>query len=221
VVRESLGPSFDGFYYLPATGTRGGILLAWQSASISISNPHLSENTITSWVTVGDGDRWWFTGVYGPQSEVDKRAFLQELQDIRDFHAGPWIVAGDFNMIVDAADKNQGVLHRHMMGRFQRSLSDLELKELYLNGRRFTWSNERQHPTLERLDRVFSTIDWEEQFPGALLTATSSGPSDHCPLIMSLAPDLLRGRRFPFQSFWPKMDGFLDVVQEAWTDACS
>jgi hypothetical protein len=119
-------------------------------------------------------------------------------------------------MIVDAADKNQGVLHRHMMGRFQRSLSDLELKELYLNGRRFTWSNERQHPTLERLDRVFSTIDWEEQFPGALLTATSSGPSDHCPLILSLAPDLLRGRRFQFQSFWPKMDGFLDVVQEVW-----
>jgi hypothetical protein len=99
-------------------------------------------------------------------------------------------------MIVDAADKNQGVLHRHMMGRFQRSLSDLELKELYLNGRRFTWSNERQHPTLERLDRVFSTIDWEEQFPGALLTATSSGPSDHCPLILSLAPVFFEGVDF-------------------------
>jgi endonuclease/exonuclease/phosphatase family metal-dependent hydrolase len=108
----------------------------------------------------------------------------------------PWIVAGDFNMIVDAADKNQGVLHRRMMGRFRRSLSDLELKELYLNGRRFTWSNERQHPTLERLDRVFSTVDWQEQFPDALLTATSNGPSDHCPQILSLAPDLLRGCRF-------------------------
>jgi hypothetical protein len=120
-------------------------------------------------------------------------------------------------MIVDAADKNQGVLHQRMMGRFRRSLSDLELKELYLNGRRFTWSNERQHPTLERLDRVFSTVDWEEQFPDALLTAASTGPSDHCPLILSLTPDLIRGRRFQFQSFWPKMDGFMAVVQEAWT----
>jgi hypothetical protein len=74
-----------------------------------------------------------FTGVYGPQSEAAKRLFLQELQDARDLHAGPWVVARDFNMIVDAADKNQGVLHRRMMGRFRRSLSDLELKELHLN----------------------------------------------------------------------------------------
>jgi exonuclease III len=69
VVREALGPSFDGFYFLPAAGTRGGILLAWQSALVSVSNPHLTENAITAHVTVGDGDRWWFTGVYGPQSE--------------------------------------------------------------------------------------------------------------------------------------------------------
>jgi hypothetical protein len=95
VVRESLGPSFDGFYYLHAMGTRGRILLAWKSVLVSISNPHLSENVITARVTVGDGDGWWFTGVYGPQSEVDKLAFLQKLQDIRDLHAGPWIVAGD------------------------------------------------------------------------------------------------------------------------------
>jgi hypothetical protein len=46
-----------------------------------------------------------------------------------------------------------------MMARFRRTLSALELKELYLNGRRFTWSNEREHPTLEKLDRVFSTVD--------------------------------------------------------------
>jgi hypothetical protein len=96
-------------------------------------------------------------------------------------------------------------------------LSNLELKEVYLNGRRFTWSNERAQPTLEKLDRVFSTVDWEELFPDAFLSAMSSGPSDHCPLVLNLAPDLLRGRRFQFQSFWPKMDGFLDVVREVWT----
>jgi hypothetical protein len=104
-----------------------------------------------------------------------------------------------------------------MMGRFRRSLSNLELKEVYLNGRRFTWSNERAQPTLEKLDRVFSTVDWEELFPDAFLSAMSSGPSDHCPLVLNLAPDLLRGRRFQFQSFWPKMDGFLHVVREVWT----
>ena len=128
----------------------------------------------------------------------EKRAFLQELRDIRDLHAGPWMVAGDFNLIVDPEDKNQGVLHRAMMGRFRRTLSLLELKEIYLNGRRFMWSNERQQPTMEKLDRVFSTVDWEERFPDAFLSANSSGPSDHCPLVLSLAPDLHVGVDFSF-----------------------
>ena len=127
------------------------------------------------------------------------------------------MVAGDFNLITDPEDKNQGVLHHSMMRRFRRTLSLLELKEVYLNGRRFTWSNERQQPTMEKLDRVFSTVDWEERFPDAFLSANSSGPSDRCPLVLSLAPDLQMGRRFQFQSFWTKAEGFLDVVQEAWS----
>jgi hypothetical protein len=83
-----------------------------------------------------------------------------------------------------------------MMARFRRALSSLELKELYLNGRRFTWSNERELPTLEKLDRVFSTVDWEILYLDAFLSAMSTRPSDHCPLVLNLSPDLHRGRRF-------------------------
>jgi exonuclease III len=69
VVRECLGPAFDGFFYLPADGTRGWILLTWQSALVSVSNPHMTENAIIARITVGKLDSWWFTGVYGPQSD--------------------------------------------------------------------------------------------------------------------------------------------------------
>ena len=43
--------------------------------------------------------------------EEAKRLFLAELQEIRDLHAGLWVVAGDFNLIVEPSDKKQGVLH--------------------------------------------------------------------------------------------------------------
>ncbi|WVZ73888.1 hypothetical protein U9M48_022145 [Paspalum notatum var. saurae] len=43
---------------------------------------------------------------------------------------------------------------------FSTFINDLELSELVLTGRRFTWSNRREHPTLERLDRVLVTSDW-------------------------------------------------------------
>jgi hypothetical protein len=90
-------------------------------------------------------------------------------------------VAGDFNLIVDPANKSRGFLYRNMMARFRRALSSLELKELYLNGPWHTWSNERELPTLEKLDRVFSTVDWEALYPDAFLSAMSAGPLDYCP----------------------------------------
>jgi hypothetical protein len=108
VVRECLGPSFDEFFFLPANGTRGGILLAWQSALVSITHPHFTANAVMTRISIGVDQNWWFMGVYGPQRDVDKQAFLRELQDIRDLHVGPWLVAGDFNLIVDPVDKSHG-----------------------------------------------------------------------------------------------------------------
>jgi exonuclease III len=127
VVDRCLGWVFDQFYFLPADGTRGGILLAWKSTVVTISNPHLSPNAITARVGGAGNDGWWFTGVYGAQLDADKLLFLAELHDIRDLHLGPWAVAGDFNLIVDAQDKNNTNLNRRMMGKFCKLLSDLEL----------------------------------------------------------------------------------------------
>jgi hypothetical protein len=62
------------------------------------------------------------------------------------------MLCGDFNLIYQAADKNNGRLSRRMMGRFRRFLNDLELLEPHLHGCLFTWSNERTHPMLERID---------------------------------------------------------------------
>lgn len=76
--------------------------------------------------------------------------------------AGPWMICGDFNLIYREEDKNNGDLNRRMMRRFRRLLNDLALKEVYLNGRRYTWSNEQSPPTRVHLDRVLCTTDWEE-----------------------------------------------------------
>jgi exonuclease III len=192
---------FDGFFFLPAAGTCGGILLAWKSSAVSFTNPHISTNAVTARAEVSGSAGWWFTGVYGPQADGDKCQFLQELKDIRDLHPGAWVVAGDFNLIIDAADKNNNNLNRRMMGKFRKLLADLELKELYLNGRRYTWSSERERPTLERLDRVFSTVDWETEYPSSFLSALSSSTSDHCPLLLNPAAQLKTGRRFRFEAF--------------------
>jgi len=51
------------------------------------------------------------------------------------------------------------------MNCFRQLIDELELQELHLRGRLYTWSNERDRPTLVRLDRVFVTEDWITDFP--------------------------------------------------------
>ena len=98
-VLDILGSEFDDFTYLPADGTRGGILLAWKSRAVTISDPLFTRNALTGKVSVASGTPWWLTTVYGPQDDADKILFLQELRDIRAACPGPWMLCGDFNLI--------------------------------------------------------------------------------------------------------------------------
>jgi hypothetical protein len=119
-------------------------------------------------------------------------------------------------MIYRDEDKNNGNLHRRMMGRFRRFLNDSELKEIYLHGRRYTWSNERETPTLVWLDRVFVSVDWEELYSGCTLRCLATVIADHCPLLLDCAGQTVGRKRFQFERFWLKLEGFKEVVETAW-----
>ena len=137
--------------------------------------------------------------------------------DIIDLHASPWLVAGDFNLLVNQEDKSNTLINRRMMGRFRAKLNMLELKELYLNGRCYTWSNERQHATLEKIDHVFMSNEWDVAYPASSLLALGTVVSDHCPLMLNLNMDISMMKRFKFEACWCKADGGMAVVQMAWT----
>jgi hypothetical protein len=55
------------------------------------------------------------------------------------------------------------------MLRFRDFVSSQELKEIYMNGRLFTWSNERHAPTMSKIDRALASVDWDLSYPDALL----------------------------------------------------
>ena len=208
MVMSMLGGDFDEFVTLPAVGTRGGILVAWKSSVCKALDIRVDVFSVSVRFDHVDDSPWWFTGVYGPRLDAMKVQFLQELRNVCQGCQGPWIVGGDFNLIYRAEDKNKDNVDRAMMGCFRQFLNDMELSEVALMGRKFTWSNEREAPTLVRLDRVFITADWEQLFPDCLLQSSTSGISDHCPLLFSLHDFVMGKRWFHFESFWPQLDGF-------------
>jgi endonuclease/exonuclease/phosphatase family metal-dependent hydrolase len=201
--------------YLPSAGESGGILVAWRRHLGHIGQKRIDNYSILVQFCKG-GCAWWLTCVYGPQGNNEKVMFLQELRDIREVCMGPWMLAGDFNLIYRASDKNNSNINRVMMSRFRRMIEDLVLKEIPLHGRRFTLSNQQDVPVLAKLDRVFCSVDWEILSPNVLLQSTTSQDSDHCPLLLRLKDNKSEKRRFHFEAFSTKLEGFQETVQSVW-----
>jgi hypothetical protein len=123
---------------------------------------------------------------------------------------------GDFNLITKASDKNNLNINRRLIGKFRAARDFLALKDIRMDGRRFTWSNAQADPVLTKIDHVFCTADWDALFPDAHLQAITSACSDHAPLFLQGAVSTNRKPSFKFEEFWLRMQGFKDTVSEAW-----
>jgi hypothetical protein len=75
------------------------------------------------------------TTIYGPIEHSVKTGFLSELIDCQPAQNTPWVCIGDFNLICDSTDKNNGNINRTHMKKFRRALDASELVELRLLNR--------------------------------------------------------------------------------------
>jgi hypothetical protein len=125
------------------------------------------------------------TVVYDPSTRADKVTFLQHSRGLKLDHDSKWLILRDFNLIYKAQDKNNKNLNLRLMRSFRRAIDFCELKEPWLQNRKYTWSNERRRPTLVWLDRAFYNQNWDMTFNSCTLHALSSYHSDHCPLLLA------------------------------------
>lgn len=92
-----------------------------------------------------------------------KLSFLEKVLSVgQEFVQGAWCIVGNFNLLAAESDKNNGNVSRRLIGKFRDVMNALELRELYLFGRRYTWSSERERLTLSKIDKVVVNADWEE-----------------------------------------------------------
>jgi hypothetical protein len=93
-------------------------------------------------------------------------------------------------------------------------MQDLELKELNVRGRKFTWSNDRNQT---RIDRAFCSVSWDLLLPRVFLQALSSKMSYHYPLVIIGSLVVKKYNGFCFETFWPKLPRYQDVVTTSWS----
>jgi hypothetical protein len=155
--------------------------------------------------------KWVLVAVYGAAQPEFKESFLTELVQACSSENLPLCIGGDFNIIRNSSEKNNDRIE-------ERLIDSLDLREIEMSGRKFTWANSRRVPTFERLDRVLVSTEWEQNFPLATVEALNREISDHTPLLLSLGD---RGKPkkqppFKFELGWLIKDGFFEVVAEVW-----
>jgi hypothetical protein len=100
---------------------------------------------------------------------------------------------------------------------FNWIINSYGLREVDLNGGKFTWSNNQVDPTLEKLDRTLMNDKWEELFPMTNLRKRPRLMSDHNPLLLCTEQNQMKkSKHFSFESTWLKHPDFVPKITEIW-----
>lgn len=196
-------------------GASGGILTAWDSAVCRLDSYDTGAFSLTTHLCLlADGSRFTCTNVYAPTRHADKPVFLVELADIAWAINGPWAIIGDFNLVRNAADKNNDSFDFSEAFAFNSLINNLELLEIPLLNREFTWRNKRDVPTLARLDRCLVNLAWDRVFPNTCLSALTRTASDHVPILLSPSTRVPKSACFRFENAWGRHTSFRTLLSD-------
>lgn len=168
--------------WLPAMGHSGGILVGINIDKLSMLA--VSKGDFHVKIELQDMQTnfcWDLIAVYGAAQNAHKDRFLTELANIIQKQMKPLVMGGDFNIIRKESDKNKAGGYNRWSFIFNAVIEQANLREIFLGGRKFTWCNNQENPTLEKLDRIFVNTDWEKEYPLTMAKTLTRSILDHNP----------------------------------------
>ena len=197
------------------------MLIGVNTTTIQVSNVDVGDFCVKLYVKSRcDGFEWVLVSVYGAAQDEHKPMFLSELVRLCENEPLPMLVGGDFNILRKPEEKSNANYNARWPIMFNAILQSLELKEIELSGRQYTWANRRETPTYQKLDRVLATTEWEQKFPLVSVQALTRAGSDHTPLFVDSGVKAHVGNasRFSFELSWLRMEGFYEMVSAEWNN---
>ncbi|KAH7677295.1 RNA-directed DNA polymerase protein [Dioscorea alata] len=217
--REIGGIHLNQFLYLPARGSADGIIIGWNSATVTGHFVSMGDFSLTvDFCSSRDQSRWRCTSVYEPNARNRKLDFWNELRGCATDSAVPWVLCGDFNAIFSLEDKHSGTPSLVDINFSSSFLHDFLLREPSTLGRRFTWTNGQAEPIWVKLDRFLVNIAFANLYTRLFQECLPRLGSDHVPLLLVVGVQRSIPRQFRFELVWFSAEGFLDLVKSWWTD---
>lgn len=206
--------------WMPATGRSGGILVGIDSEKLNIIGEVIGRYFIRLKLSNVDNKKVWdLMIVYGAAQVEQKADFLTELAKEVYSQSHPLMVGGDFNILRKESEKNKSGGYTKWSFIFNAIIEQANLREIQMGGRQFTWCNNQESPTLEKLDRVFINIDWEVAHPLTSVRPLVRAMSDHNPMLMETGQFLQPHKLFRFEQSWFLREDLVSIVSEVWNSS--
>ncbi|XP_070014213.1 uncharacterized protein [Nicotiana sylvestris] len=129
--------------------------------------------------------------VYGKHNIQDRKSIWKDLKGTMNGVNWPSVLMGDFNSIMSIEDRIQGNLVQDVEVRdFKNIVGEVGLIEIRTIGRYYTWTNNTVH---SRIDRILVNVEWIQKWPQMEGIIMQHEFSDHCPLMITMAEDIVQG----------------------------
>jgi exonuclease III len=158
--------------------------------------------------------------VYGPAQAEHKESFLAELVNMCSQKKLTLLIGGDYNILRYPSEKNNDHYHEQWPFLFNVVIDGLNLRELQMSERKYTWANNLANPTFEKLDRILMTTEWEEKFPLSIVQALTREVSDRTHLLLNSGESshMATQHMFKFELGCLLRDGFIEIVKDIWVN---
>ncbi|XP_057444431.1 uncharacterized protein LOC130736645 [Lotus japonicus] len=209
--------------FTPAVNRGGGLLCLWLRGTFNLIRSYLGSGFICLQGVWGDGNLpYAIVNFYGSCTLQEKILQWGELTALRArLLSHLWCIVGDFNS-VRSPEERIGISSgpdssRRDTDEFNGFINDMELLDLPLVGRKFTWFRPNGH-AMSRLDRALVSSEWMEAWPNCFLHVQRRDVSDHCPLILKVSNHNWGPKPFRTINGWLQDPRFRDYVEKEWNN---
>ncbi|XP_028059328.1 uncharacterized protein LOC114263032 [Camellia sinensis] len=139
---KSIWP-FDKMDYMgvDADGRAGGLLCIWHPARFKVVDCCGSRNFIILSGISGQSFECFVVNVYASNDVGKRRQLWKSLKNLKISYPNPWCMGGDFNEIRFLGERKGCSRRDRGMNDFNELIDQLNLVDLPMKGRRFTWCN--------------------------------------------------------------------------------
>ncbi|PPD79155.1 hypothetical protein GOBAR_DD23915 [Gossypium barbadense] len=222
--RKARQNRMEGCLAVSSEGKSGGMALMWRDG-VGVTIQNYSKYHIDSVVCMEDGEKFRFTGFYGQTESSLRNQAWDMLRRVKSKVNEGWIVGGDFNAILNDAEKEGGRRKpMALVDEFKDILVELSLTDVKTCNGWFTWTNNREGNRLikERLDRFVISDDIMERMPFLASFVVRQSKSDHEAILIDLYGSQPKQQGydpkvwFRYDRCWAKEREARDIISNIW-----